>query len=240
MTIQFSTGRHRDDPNGRLGRRVRIAVVRLVLLLGLALAAVAISGCGGDAEETSPAALEGRLLPASEVPRFKRERAFEWNDAIDLTVQGLFLPQSTPPSRAVDLIEDARFEAAVGEELVASKDDRFQGPRMTIDVVQLGSDDDAREVLDFLHKEDLKQPRSALCSQNPGELEVEGIPGAKGAEQVPRRNPPEGAPPPFVAYAVEFAVGPVLYVVAGSGGPGELSSSQVLDAAKTLYERARG
>ncbi len=239
MTTQFSTGRHRDDPSGRLGRRVAIAVVRLVLLLGLALAAVAVAGCGGDDEEASPAALDVRLLPASEVPGFMRERTFEWDDAIDLTVQGIFLPQSTPPSRAVDLIEDAGFETAVGEELVGSKGDPFQGPHMTIAVVQLGSDDDAGEVLNFLHKEALKQPCAALCSQNPGELEVEGIPGAKGAEQVPQRNPPEGAPPPFVAYAVEFAVGPVLYVVAGSGGPGQLSSSQVLDAAKTLYERAR-
>lgn len=71
------TERHRDDPNGRLGRRVRIAGVRLVLLLGFVLAAVAVAGCGGDDEEASPAGLEGRLLPASEVPGFKRERAFE-------------------------------------------------------------------------------------------------------------------------------------------------------------------
>jgi hypothetical protein len=63
MTIQY-TRRHR-------------AVVRLVLLLGLALAAVAVAGCGGDDEEASPAALEGQLLPASEVLGFKRERAFE-------------------------------------------------------------------------------------------------------------------------------------------------------------------
>jgi hypothetical protein len=210
-----------------------------LFLLVLVLSAVGVVACGGDDEKVSPAALSKRLLPASEVPGFKRERTDEWDNAIDLSAKGLFLPESTPTSQAVELIEDAGFEAAAGDELVVLKGNPFHGPRILIAAVQLGSDDDARQVLEFLHKEDLKQPCAAVCSEIPSELEVKGIPGAKGAQQLPQEKPPPNAPDPFVGYAVEFRMGSLLYMVFGGGGPGSLKSYQVTDAAKAFYERVR-
>jgi hypothetical protein len=194
-------------------------------------------GCGGDDDGTAPASLRSQLLPASQVPGFKTERKFDWDNAIDFVTQGLHLPQSTPPSQAVDAFEDAGFEAGVGESFVAAKGNPFQGPRAAVDVVQLGSDDNAREALDYVRKEALKQPCIGVCSVNTREFAVTGIPGAKGVQLTPQRNPPPDAPPPFVAYSIGFTTGPRLYLLNADGGPGQVKKSQVLSAANALYER---
>jgi hypothetical protein len=217
----------------------------LKLLLCMLLLAMpgfgALAGCGGDDNGgTDPASLKGKLLPASAIEGFKPERTFEWDSAIDLTAEGIFLPAATKRSDAVKLIDDAGFKAAAGQELVVSTGNPFEGPRITVDVIELGSADDARKVLDYLHKEDLKQPCFSVCSQEQGELRVDGIPRAKGAQSVPLRKPPAEAPPPFEGYAVEFPIDSFLYVVAGGGGPNQLKESQVTGVAKALYERNSG
>jgi hypothetical protein len=204
-------------------------------LVGVSTAA--FIGCGGDDNGTSPASLKSHLLPASAVPGFKIERNFDWDNPIDLVAEGLPLPQTTPPSRAVKVFEDAGFEAAVGEQLVAAKGNTFESPHATIDVIQLGSDDDARDALDYVRKEALKQPCFAVCSVEGREFAVEGIPGAKGVQLSPLRNPPPNAPPPFEAYGVGFTIGPRLYVTNADGGPGQVKKDRVLSAAKALYAR---
>jgi hypothetical protein len=211
----------------------------VALLLGTALAAVlsigGLVGCGGDGDKTSPASLRNRLLPASEIPGFKSERKFNWDNPIDFVHEGLPLPEATPLSQAVDAFENAGFEAGVGEGFVKGKP--FEGPRATVDVAQLGSDDDAREALDYARKEALKQPCFAVCSVDTKEFAVAGIPGAKGVQLTPQKEPPPDAPPPFEAYGIGFTIGPRLYLVNADGGPGQAKKSQVLSAAKALYER---
>jgi hypothetical protein len=177
----------------------------------LALAAfcsfAVIAGCGGDddGDGSSAADLKKQLLPESQLPGLKVERAFEWDDAVDAAIQGLPIP--------------------------------FEGPHGTQEVVELASDDDARAVLDFAHEQGLKQPCFAVCSVDPREMAVDGIPGAKGVQLLPLENPPPNAPPPFQAYAVGFTVGPRFYFVGADGGPGQVKKDTVLDAAKRLYAR---
>jgi hypothetical protein len=203
--------------------------------LAVLLLAAFVAGCGGDDDESSPASLTTRLLPASEVPGFDVERRFEWENAIDFTVEGVFLSQNTRPSELVDVIEDAGFEAGAGEVLSKSR----MGPSMTVSAANFASDEGAEDVRDRLHQEDLKQPCYGACSQIQSEVAVSGIPDATGAQSLPDPKPPPNAPPPFEAYAVEFTVGRHLYVVNGSGGPNELEKDQVLDAATALYERVK-
>jgi hypothetical protein len=198
----------------------------------------ALAACGDDDDGgTSAADLKKQLLPESQVPGFKVERSFEWNDAVDAVVQGLFLPEETPPSTGVDVYEEAGFEAGAGESLVVEKGNTFQGPRATVEVVEFGSDGGAADARDFAHEQDLKQPCFAVCSVNPTEMAVSGIPDAKGAKLLPLKKPPPNAPPPFEAYGVEFTIGPRLYLVSAGGGPGQVKASRVLDAAKRLYAR---
>jgi hypothetical protein len=227
----FGLTRGRDRASSRNAARLLCVTLALV---GVSIAGLV--GCGGDDNGTSPANLRSHLLPASAVPGFKIERNFSWDNPIDLVAQGLPLPQATPPSRAVKVFEDAGFEAAVGLGLVG-KGNTFEGPHATIDVIQLGSDDDARDALDYVRKEALKQPCFAVCSVEGREFAVEGIPGAKGVQLSPLRNPPPNAPPPFEAYGVGFTIGPRLYVTNADGGPGQVKKDRVLSAARALYER---
>jgi hypothetical protein len=209
--------------------------LRTVLALGV-LCAVLV-GCGDDDGGTSPASLRSQLLPASELPGFKTERNFAWDNPIDFAHEGLLVPESTPLSQAVEAFEDAGFEAGAGEVFRAAEGNPFESPHPSVGVVQLGSDDDAREALDYVRKEALKPPCFNVCSVNAREFAVTGIPGAKGAQLTPQRNPPPDAPPPFVSYAVGFTIGPRLYLVHADGGPGQVKKGQVLSAAKALYDR---
>jgi hypothetical protein len=223
----------------RRGERCRSTRAAWYLWTALALAGLsvgALGGCGGDDDGTSPASLTGELLPASEIPGFKVVREFEWDNPIDFVGEGLHLPESTPPSDAVEAFENTGFEAAAGEFLV--KGEPFQGPGAAVDVVQLGSDDDAREALDYVRSEALKQPCFAVCSVEGREFSVSGIPGAKGVELTPLPEPPPDAPPPFESFSVGFTDGSRLYVVSLDGGPGQVEKGEAVSAAKALYDRA--
>jgi hypothetical protein len=207
------------------------------LSLAAFILALTLAGCGGDDENVSPASLKSRLLPVSAVPGYKVERNFSWDNPIDLVGQDFPLPESTPPSQAVKAFEDAGFEAGVGERLVAAKGNPFDAPGASVDVVQLGSDDQARDALDYVKKEAQKQPCFAVCSVEGREFPVSGIPGAKGVQLTPLKNPPADAPPPFEAYGVGFTIGPRLYFTNTGGPPGAVKKDQVVSAAKALYER---
>ncbi len=230
----------RAFPRVRGASRRRSTRAALFLRTALALSVLctgALVGCGGDDDGTSPASLNSQLLPASQVPGFKIERKFEWDNPIDFVGQGLNVPEATPPSQAVKAFEDAGFEAGAGESLVAAKGKPFEGPHAAVEVVQLGSDEDAREALDYARKEALKQPCFAVCSVDAREFAVAGIPGAKGVQLTPQKEPPPDAPPPFEAYSIGFNIGPRLYLVNADGGPGQAKKSQVISAAKALYDR---
>ena len=216
-----------------------VALLLRAVLASSVLCTGGLVGCGDGGDGTSPASLRSQLLPVSEVPGFKTERKFDWDNPIDFVHEGLPVPESTPLSQAVEAIEDAGFEAGVGESFVVAKGGKFQGPHWTVDVAQFGSDDKAREALDYVRKEALKPPCFGVCSVDGREFAVTGIPGAKGVQLTPQRNPPPGAPPPFAARGIVFTAGPRLYLVNVDGEPGQVKKkkAQVLSAAKALYER---
>jgi hypothetical protein len=205
------------------------------LALVALLAGAAVASCGGDDDENGASAgdLKKQLLPESLVPGFKVERSFEWDNAIDAVHEGFPLPEDTPLSRAVDVYEDAEFKAGAGNRLV--KGSPFAGPGADVSVLEFGSEEGAGDAQDFLHQEDLKQPCFGACAVDPREMAVDGIPGAKGVQRLPAKNPPPDAPPPFAAFHVEFTIGPRLYVVTAIGEPKRLEKGLVLDAARRLY-----
>jgi len=113
----------------------------------------------------------------------------------------------------------------------------FEGPGANENVAELGSEDDAREALDYVRQEALKQPCFAVCSVEGKEFAVAGIPGAKGVQQTPLSDPPPNAPPPFASYGVAFTIGPRLYLVGTGGPPGQVKKDQIVEAAEALYKR---
>jgi hypothetical protein len=115
----------------------------------------------------------------------------------------------------------------------------IHGPIVGFDVWKFDSDSGAQDARDLVHDEYRKQPCYGICSQKTSDMEVEGIPDARGeaSEPDPARPPETG--PGFEAYAVEFTVGPYLYVVAGGGEPGFDMKETVLDAAQKQYARVK-
>jgi hypothetical protein len=194
------------------------------------------AGCGGSDDAPSDAELRDRLLPASDVPGFKFHRGYIWTNATDLTVEGLHISQNTRPSDFIDTVEDAGFVKGAGADLQHGGP---EGPGVAIAALKFESESGAEEVRDLLHDEYRKQPCYGVCSQVTHDMEVEGIPGARGEESVPDPNAGLGVPPGFEAYAVEFTVGPYLYVVGAGFGPGHSSKENALDAARALYERVK-
>jgi hypothetical protein len=205
------------------------------LLLVVLLTVLALVGCGDDDDGDAAADLRDQLLAPADAAGFDLEREFEWTDPIDLAAEGLFISQNTKPSDFVESIEDAGFESGAGQIFM-----KGHGPGLNVVVAQFDSEDGAREALDLIHEEDLKQPCFGSCSSEGKEFSVEGIPGAVGAQQLPVPNPPPDAPPPFDSYAVEFTDGSTLYVVNGGGPPGSIKKSDVLDVAEKLYGDAKG
>ena len=204
----------------------------IALLVAVAMATVA--ACGDDDEGgVSPEALEEHLFPKSELQRLdlEVERTFAWDNPTDFTVQGLFLPEATPPSESIELIDDAGFEAGAGQ---------FLGRGSSVGVAQFQSEEGANEVRDYLHEQDLQQPCYAACVVEPREFELEGIPDAQAVAQLPTEGePPPDSGPPFERYVVEFTVGSFLYVGDASGPPGGDLRSQFVEAANALYDHVK-
>jgi hypothetical protein len=210
--------------------RLRWAIGGVLLLLCLA------AGCGGGDNEPSDAALRDHLLPASEVKDFKFHRSYIFTNAVDAGVQGLQLSENTQPSDVVDALEDDGFVKGAGEEL---QEGGFHGPIVGIDAWKFDSDSGAQKALDLVHDEYRKQPCYGICSQKTSDMDVEGIPDARGeaSEPDPARPPETG--PGFEAYAVQFTIGPYLYIIAGGGEPGFDMKETVLDAAQKQYARVK-
>ena len=113
-------GPRRTSARGCSATAVRF--IRGPLALALLCTAV-LSGCGGDDNGgTSPASLKNDLIPPSQFSDFtKVARSFESDIRSTSPVEGIALPEATPPSDAVKAMEDASFEAAVGESPVNGK-----------------------------------------------------------------------------------------------------------------------
>jgi hypothetical protein len=241
------------------------AIAGTLALFGVASLSIA-SGCGGSSHSTSPASLRSRLLPASAVPtgiaaqpsgppagalppgvppsrvrvippsasraRVKVERYFEWKDPIDAVTQGFALPEVTAPSQAVDVVKKAGFDAGAGEVLTNGP----TGPRLVVDAIKFNSASGATKVRDWMHGQDLTQPCFSTCSESVSNLNLASGPGSKAAKQVPLSKLPPNAPEPFDHYAVEFSIGPYLYVGDIHDGPGTVSPKLFEKGAKAYYD----
>jgi hypothetical protein len=214
--------------------RAKLAVVALATLV------IAIAACGGDdsdegANAISLAELRSHLPAAGDLEA-EQQREFEWNNATDLLVDGLVIPEATTPSKLGAAIEDAGFEGAVGRELVDSRRDL----NVRISAAQFDSAEGAREARDLLHEQDLKQPCSAACVVSPREYELAEIPDSVAVHHVPvRRKLPPGESK-VEAHHAEFVIGPQLYVVQADGRPSATFSAEFDRIMRSVYEAASG
>jgi hypothetical protein len=210
--------------------RAKLGIVALAALV------IAIDACGGgdgdDGGNVVSIAELSRHLPAAGDLGVKQQGEFEWNNATDLLVQGLVIPEATKPSELGAAIEDAGFQGAVSRELADSR----HKLNVRISAAQFDSEEGPREARDLLHAEDLKQPRQAACVVAPREYELAEIPNSAAAHHVPVRRLPGRSK--VEAHHAEFVIGRQLYVVQADGPPSATVSAEFDRVMRTVYEAA--
>lgn len=214
--------------------RARFGVVALATLV------IVIAACGGGdgddgGNDGSLAELRGHLAAAGDLG-VQQQREFEWNNATDLLVQGLVIPEATTPSELGAAIEDAGFQGAVGRELADSR----HKLNVRIGAAQFDSAEGAREARDLLHEQDLKQPCSSACIVSPREYELADIPNSAAAHHVPVRGKLPLGRFKVEAHHAEFVIGAQLYVVQADGRPSATFGAEFDRIMRSVYEAAAG
>jgi hypothetical protein len=221
-----------EPPDRGCGRRRRRSLIAVALVL---TGALLLGACGGDDDDgggdASPADLTSHL-PAADDLGLTLQRETDWDNATDVLVQGLVIPDATSPSELGAAIEDAGFQAAVGSE---SGD---PGHNVRIVAAQFDSEEGALEAREALHEEDLKQPCLKACVVSPIEYELDEIPDSAAVHHVPvKQNLPPGLGG-VEAHHAEFVIGPQLYVVQVDGPPSSTFSAEFDKIMRTVYEAA--
>jgi hypothetical protein len=213
---------------------VRVVCITLAILI-----AAAASGCGGsEKEETGPLPVSERVLRMDEIDGFiltKQAQVRGSSEAFFGDVK--FFP--APVEKTAELrreIEQAGFVAGAVEEFGAKNNKGAGGGSI---VIQLKSPQVAKTLVEDAYRASVS-PCPGVCNIDFSEFEVEGIPGAKGSGRV--RSEEEASPgsPSFEGYEVFFSDGAFAYVLYTEGRPGDVTSDDLADAARNLYERVGG
>jgi hypothetical protein len=222
-------------------------VARAALAVGLFAVASLVGpvGCGGDNNDVSATSLKPRLLPAAFVPGSHLLKTFDWSDPVNLVGEGLFLPEATHPSQAVNELDDVGLRGSAGEIL---NQGGANGDELRTGVIKLESDSAAGKLRDWMHSQDLQQPCLASCIFSPQNLPIPGVPDGKAVKQAPMgaaKGPP-GLPPgakvpaglgPPTRYLVEFTVGPYLYFAHTEGD--SKTAPRFVAITKRYYEQVK-
>lgn len=203
----------------------------LLLTLGVLLVA-----CGSDSSDETSASEEVkiRLLSAAELKPVTESRSFSWDNPIDYVAQGLPLPEGTPPSEAIETVEDAGFEVAAGQQIAS------QGvPVGQINVAQFDSADGATEAQGYLHEQDMLSPCFRACTVNAHPFTIQSIPGSTGVRLTPNGVEIPPGEEPFERVLVRFTVDEFLYSIGVDGDPGSIPMGEFEQGAEQLYQRAK-
>jgi hypothetical protein len=193
-------------------------------------------GCGGDDEPAAPLALDKRLPTDEEAAGFAVQRRFTWPDADGPVEEGFAATLNNPETQdeAKKMLRDAGY--VEGAAVVRS---RAENDNLVVMVLRLGSEDGARDVLEWEHREELK-PCPGVCNVRISEFDVGGIDDAKGIQRLVGQPIAGQESPPYDRFLVDFTDGTVLYLVERAAPPGTATRQDAVDLAKKLRERVAG
>ncbi len=207
----------------------------------LALATLAVAGCGGTAQTTESRIalpLWQRVLQGGDMPGFVADK----NPPVALDLPA-FVDQAkesfvriTPEGAVRELTADGfRGAMITTQQLVGKK------PIVASAVIQLGSSAQAEKAMAWAYT-DSTSPCPDVCNVDIEPFDVPGLPGAKGVRRS-RDEDTGGSGPndPFEAFEIQFTDGPFLYdVLTLDARPGDVAKEDVIPAAKAIYKRVAG
>jgi hypothetical protein len=208
------------------------AIARTSARLALAVLVLVAVGCGSD---DSTDARNGRLIFAADVANMRLgdlSPLLGPEFAADILGGDIF---KDPPEKVVPKLRSAGFKRGVAEQWVGA------GTGARAFAMEFGSEAQAREMLDYMYEQMFMPcPNDPGCSEQ-GQLEVPGIPGAKG-QRLKRIKPPEAGARVNV-YKVLFPIGAVVYGVgAGDDGwydPAQIPREDALAIFRAVYDRIK-
>jgi hypothetical protein len=202
---------------------------------------VAFVACGAE-----PVPVGQRFLTEADAPGSKPDpvETRRTPDDLDAFIAA-FTPALIDPDRdeMTTVFEDAGFtQAGLQVRFFGETHDTAEGHVFGW-FIELGSDDGAGAVLDWLETEAMK-PCPHSCATRVSSLEVDGISDARGVHRIATAEDIEAAGTPdqrpLDSYWVGFTVGTIVYTIDLNGPPGSVSEEQALEIARAYHDRLAG
>lgn len=213
------------------------AIARASARLALAALLLFAVACGSDEDSNSSAGTrDGRLIAAADVPGMRLHDLSPLlgpDGAADIASQDIF---KDPFDQVVSKLSAAGFKRGIAEQFLGA------GTGARAIAMEFGSEAQAREMLDYMNEQlFMPCPDEPQCSERK-QLEVSGIPGAKGQQLKRFKESHEGAE--STEYKVLFPIGAVVYAVAAGDAsfhdPVQISRTDALEIFRAVYDRIRG
>ncbi|MGH3034739.1 MAG: hypothetical protein ACRDON_09330 [Gaiellaceae bacterium] len=226
--------------------------MRPLLLLALAAAALAITGCGGndaaEAQDAEPLTLEQRVPNEADAPGWKPDPVETQRTAtgVDQFLERFEDQFVNPTAEDERKFKRAGFASAISFTRFLPSEPGGPHTRsashLAALVMRFETEEGAKAALELLHADSLR-PCPESCASQVSEFDVDGIPDAIGvrryatAESIEETNDPGE---PYDSYGIGFADGPFVYSLALFGPPGKVSEEEAKDLAETFYDRVQG
>jgi hypothetical protein len=232
---------------------MRITVRSLV-----ALAAFALVACDGGAAPPAPSSsgdagtapavpIAQRFLATADAPGTKpdpvekRETTDDLDGFIAYLAPHLFVDLDR--EETIGVLERAGFTWAASDVRFFGKTHQRRGPHLFGSIIEVQSEDGAKNVLDLLEA-DSKKPCPMSCAVRVSSFDVEGIPDGRGVHRLATAERIEAAGTedehPSDDYWVGFTEGSIVYTVRVQGLPGSVSEDQAQEIARAYYDRLTG
>jgi hypothetical protein len=207
----------------------------------LCLTAVALVACSGDDPEPPP--LAQRFVTTADAPGSSvdpvevRQTAEDLDQFVDVFHDFMVEPDD---EEMTTVFEGAGFESAGTEVRFYGETHSPDEPHIFSSFYELGSEDGARNALDWLVTDSMK-PCPESCATVVSDFDVAGITDGSGVRRLTTAEAIEAAGTPNQIprdeYWVAFTVGSSVYTMDLAGPPGSVTEQQAREIASAFHDR---